>query len=510
MSAVAKSLIIATCGLVFAVFIGTQLGQGSWMLPGSIGLAGLLIGLYGLFFKAIRLEALILGFLVFGYIVGNRGFAQLTLTQSSPIYFGEAGMIACLALLGARAALKREPLIPRTPLSKAILVFLLLGAARLGADLFLNLSPAPSIVTIRDSATVYYALFFFIAYRVGLDPVGRRLMERCVLIGCIALLPVFLIQFFIAPDLFNRITFRGYPLIAHKGDLTTTYLAFSSFYFFLRPARGVRLFFLRGLSVIFFVGMLMLMARAALIGWGCAAFLLLLARRLQFLAIQACIALFALIILGALHLGEQSAVYTRLADKVESITDISGSHSYRGEVGDYSADNNQFRVVWWRNVFDETLRKGPIFGLGFGYDLAAGFLRNYYANTIANWDARSPHSIWVTVLGRMGFLGLLSFAIIVLWIVRNAVAAAREVARGRESTNTLAFWSGAIIILGSASFGVVLEGPMGGILFWSFLGLAASQTAKRAPKLSTVRTAEPVIKHFRKCLLPVLLVSVLL
>ena len=480
MSAVAKSLIIAIFGLLFAVFIGTRLGQGSWMLPGAIGLAGLLIGLYSVFFKAIRLEALILGFLVFGYIVGNRGFAQLTLTQSSPVYFGEAGMMACLALLASRAALKRERVIPRTPLSLAIVAFITLGAVRLAMDLFLALSPASSIVTIRDSATVYYALFFFIAYRVGLDPVGRRLLERCVLIGCIALLPVFLIQFFIAPDLFNRITFRGYPLIAQKGDLTTTYLAFASFYFFLRPARGTGLLFLRALSVVFFVGMLMLMARAALFGCGCAALLLLLARRPQFVFYQAAIGFVAFIMLALFQFGQtkgDSNVVTRLTDRVESMVDLSSSHSYRGNTGDSSADNNQFRIVWWRSVYDEMLRKGPVFGLGFGYDLAAGFLRNYYANMFPNWDTRSPHSVWVTVLGRMGFLGLLSFTIVVFLIVRNAIAAARQVAHRRATAQTLAFWTGAIIILGSASFGVVLEGPMGGVLFWTFLGLAASQIA---------------------------------
>ena len=81
-------------------------------------------------------------------------------------------MMVCLALLLSRVALKHERLIPRTPLSTAVLIFLIAGAVRLVADLFLNLSPATTLVTIRDSATVYYALFFFIAYRVGSDPVG--------------------------------------------------------------------------------------------------------------------------------------------------------------------------------------------------------------------------------------------------------------------------------------------------------------------------------------------------
>src|SRR5438270_2345096 len=271
MSAAVRSLIIAMFGLVLALYFGALLGQGSWLLPGALGGSVALVGIYLLFFRAIRLEALILGFLLFGYIVGNRGFAQLTVTSHAPTYLGELGMITCLALLGFRLALKREHIIPHSTLAFAIILFFVVGMVRLYCDLFLHVSPAPAFVTIRDAATVYYALFFFIAYRVGSSGIGRRLIENIILIACIVLLPVFIIQFFAAPDFFNRITVRGYPLIAQKGDLTTTYLAFASFYFFLQPAEGAKRFLCRVMSIVFFVGMLMLMARAALFGYACAA-----------------------------------------------------------------------------------------------------------------------------------------------------------------------------------------------------------------------------------------------
>jgi O-Antigen ligase len=487
MSASVRSLIIAFFGLILALFFGSLLGQGSWT-PALIAGSLVLVGGYIIFFRTIRLEAIILTVLLSGYIIGNRGFAQLSFTQNTPLYLGEAGMVVCLALLASRVALKHERLIPRTALSGAITIFLALGAVRLAADIFLKLSPAATMVTIRDSATVYYAAFFFIAYKVGFDPIGRRLIERCILAACIVLLPVFLIEFVLWPDLFDRFTFRGYPLIAQKGDLTATYLAFASFYFFLYPARGLGRVMLRLLAILFFLGILVVTARSAIFGYACAAGLLLLARRPQFVFYQTATVVAALLLAGLMEIGgmyHQNSSYSRVADKLESMTDVSGNHSYRGETGDYAIDNNQFRIVWWRSVFDETLKKGPFFGLGFGYDLSAGFLRNYYSNQFANWDTRSPHSIWVTVLGRMGFLGLLSFTTVVFLVVRESISAARKVARGREAPNTLAFWIGALIILGSASFGVVLEGPMGGILFWSFLGLAASQTeigkAKEVP-----------------------------
>jgi O-Antigen ligase len=478
MSAVVQSVLIAIVGLIVAVIVGAQLGGGSWIVPIVIVALGLLFAIYKIFLKAIRIEALILGFLIFGYIVGNRGFAQLTLTSASPVYLGETGMLCCIGILLTRLALKREQLIPKSHLSMAIVVFLAIGAVRLCCDVFLHLSPATTVVTLRDSAVVYYALFFFIAYKIGSDAVGRQLLERCVLLACIALFPVFVIQFFAAPEFFNRITVRGYPLIAQKGDLTTTYLAFASFYFFLQPAKGAKLFLFRTLSIFFFVGMLMLMARAALFGYACAVGLLLWARKPQFVLYQVAIGLVALILIASLQIGHikgESNVVTRLTDRVQSMMDVTGSGKYRGTVGDYSANNNEFRTVWWTTVLNETINKNPIFGLGFGYDLSASFVTNYYSNYYSNWDTRSPHSVWVTLFGRLGIVGWLSFLLIAILIVRSSLRTASLVARGKLPASALAFWTGVIIILGSASFGVVLEGPMGGVLFWSLLGLAASQ-----------------------------------
>ena len=480
MSAAIRSLIIAIAGLIVAIVLGSQVGSGSWVLPLLIFGGILIFGIYKLFFKAVRVEALILGFLIFGYIVGNRGFAQLTLTHTSPVYLGEAGMIVCLAILGSRLALKRERFFPKTPLGYSIIAFLLIGAIRLYGDLFVTLNPAPTVVTLRDSATVYYALFFFIAYNVASDPIGKRVLERFILIACAVLLPVFIIQFFAFPDFFNRITVRGYPIISQKGDLTATYLGLASFYFFLRSGRPSVVLLLRTLSVICFVGMLVLMGRASMVGFAFAAVLLLVARRPQFVFYQVAISCLVLLLVGVLEvaqLNEKGGFLDHLTDRVESMTDLSGTGTYRSRAGDIAASNTQFRTVWWQTVFDETVQKGPWFGLGFGYDLTAGFMRAYFPTGGGEDTAttRSPHSIWMTIFGRMGVIGLLSFIAVSISICRNALRTARLVARRKQPAETLGHWCAVLVILGSASFGVVLEGPMGGILFWSLLGLAASQ-----------------------------------
>ena len=79
------------------------------------------------------------------------------------------------------------------------------------------------------------------------------------------------------------------------------------------------------------------------------------------------------------------------------------------------------------------------------------------------------------MFGRLGFVGLLAFLAIVIQIVLLAIRYASEVRKTKSFGSGLALWTALIIILLSACFGVVLEGPMAAIPFWTFLGLLASE-----------------------------------
>lgn len=499
MSAFAKSVVISIIGLLFAVVLGVQLGEGDWGLPILIliGCAGTLLYLF--FFRSVQIEAPIVGFLLFGYIVGNRGFAQISLGgPGTPLFLGEVGLAVCLGVLGLRMAVRRERPIPNLQLAWIIVALLILGGARLYLDAVMRVNKVVPITAVRDSATIYYALFFFIVYRLGQRAPDRRFLERWIYFGCLALLPVVAVQFF-APEFFFKVTFRGVPVVYPKGDLLATFLGFSSFYLFLKPGSGTARMFSRGLSVAMFASMLALMSRASFVGVAAAALLLLRARQPKFVMYQIVMGGCALLALGLLKISNvhgDSEMAAKLADKVQSITDVSGTGSYRSRTGQISSSNNQYRLVWWQSVFNETMEKGPVFGLGFGADLAKSFVREYYGNRATDTSVRSPHSIWFTILGRLGLVGLAVFATIALLILRGALAAARLVAAGHAPPFTLAHWCAVLSLLGSASFGVVLEGPMGGILFWSFLGLAASQAAPRLePRRIEKREAETWAKH---------------
>ena len=495
-TAFAKLIVVGFLGLVLALFLGTLIGQSSWLLPATLAAIGIVSFLYLIFFRSTRPETVILASLIFGYIVGNRGFAQVSLGgQNSPLFIGEVGLAVCLALMAVRLAVARERPVPNTPLAWAIIGFLAIGGVRLYLDAVIGLSRSSPVTALRDSAAVYYAAFFFIAYRVGQQESERQLVHRWTMAACVLLLPIAVVQL-LAPDAFNAVTFRGVPVIFQKGDLLTCYLAFSSYYFFFQPARGLAKFALNVASLVALALMLTFSSRAALVGFALCAGLLLIAHRPRFLLWQFAAVCAALIFMGLVKLAdvnEGSGAVTRLSDKIQSMTDITGTGHYRGETGEISAANNQFRLVWWQTVFDETMEKGPWFGLGFGDDLTRKFLQRYYLGRGESY-VRSPHSMAVTMFGRMGWIGLTSFVAVAAVAAAGAIRAAARVRRGTAALPTLAPWMAAAILLGASMFGVVLEGPMGGILFWSFLGLAASQPrgeSAPAPKAVPVRAGRP-------------------
>ena len=156
-------------------------------------------------------------------------------------------------------------------------------------------------------------------------------------------------------------------------------------------------------------------------------------------------------------------------ERVASLIDPMGTGSYQGEETFNKGDNNRFRLVWWSEVIGETIETSPLYGLGFGYDLSARFQRVYYAIASDDFNARSPHSIAVTVFARMGFVGLGLFLGIIAQMVFWVWRAAR-----RDDLERLTPALMAMMVFTSACFGVVLEGPMGAVVFWVMLGAAAA------------------------------------
>jgi hypothetical protein len=120
------------------------------------------------------------------------------------------------------------------------------------------------------------------------------------------------------------------------------------------------------------------------------------------------------------------------------------------------------------------METSPFLGLGFGYDLAARFLRTYERDLGEEFEARSPHSYLITIMGRTGIIGVVFFLGILTCIVKYTVREFQWIRKGIFTPMTLQWWCFIWITLATAMFGVVLEGPMAAVPFWTLLGVATA------------------------------------
>jgi hypothetical protein len=150
-----------------------------------------------------------------------------------------------------------------------------------------------------------------------------------------------------------------------------------------------------------------------------------------------------------------------------------------------SSDSNleatkQFRLAWWSKIVAYSVF-GPHFwgGKGFGINLADddGFQ--------GDGSLRAPHNSHFTVLARMGVPGF------VLWLLLQlafGIQLLRSViAHGRGGDAEVAAIGGWILVYWTAmmvntSFDPYLEGPQGGIWFWTLFGLGLV-VIRHAPRL---------------------------
>lgn len=148
-------------------------------------------------------------------------------------------------------------------------------------------------------------------------------------------------------------------------------------------------------------------------------------------------------------------------------------------------ETKQWRLDWWNDIFGYTLY-GRYFwdGKGFGINLADD--DGYQVED--DGSLRNPHNGHYTMLARGGVPGF------VLWILAQASWGCGIVAGYLRSRRLgQCRWNGLFLFLFAywlafmlnASFDVFLEGPMGGIWFWTVygVGLAAMSLYRHSPEV---------------------------
>lgn len=464
--------LIVSLGIAASVAAAYQLANESTALATllALGIAWLVLEWAG----GARPEAWALAAALFGYIVANRGFAQLLLTQQFPLLPAEAALAAGLAATVLRTILRQTVAGWRDALNFAVILWILLGSARLWPDVRTH-----GAVALRDFATIYYALFFFVAQGLALHPPSTRLLRR-TLLAAFALLPFTFYIYTRHGEILQRFTFRGAPLVFYKDDLIAAYL-FAGFFLVMTVPRWPIWLRLALTAASFAMALSINSSRAAIVGLVTTSAWWAVARQWRPLQWQATLATAGVVGLALAAVVDREPIErSRLFQYYEhfvSMVDVSGTRSYVHENRFYVGDNNRFRLVWWQAVADETWETSPAFGLGFGHDLSARFLRTYQVDLGEDFNTRSPHSIIFTVLGRMGVVGLLAWLGIMVAMIIRTLHLARLARASTDVLPALGWWSVAWVLLASACFGVVLEGPMGAVVFWTTLGLANATTA---------------------------------
>jgi hypothetical protein len=181
------------------------------------------------------------------------------------------------------------------------------------------------------------------------------------------------------------------------------------------------------------------------------------------------------------------------------VRSIAGDDSAQGHGG-----TKQWRLIWWGNIIRYTVF-GPYRWTGKGFGVNLALEDGPSGMTPEESSLRSPHNGNMTVLARMGVPG------ITLWSALNFVFAFRLLQAYRRANRSgsqfwggtnlwiLCFWFAAFI---NMSFDVYLEGPQGGVWFWSIIGLgvAALRVQAHEARQLLVQTAnsESVPHHAQR------------
>lgn len=470
MEPIVRQRVIAAGSLALALLAGWQIAEGSY------GLAACLAGTGALFALQYILEpvpdAMLAGMVIVGYLVGNRGFAQLH-PANLPLLPAETVLLVAIPCLFWRSAFARRLPFRTDALNIAILLWIVLSSIRLPFD-----TRAYGFMALRDFAMVYYAAFFYLGQAWSATEANRRFLRRCLTTGLAIGAPVFCL-FTVRPDWFiSHLTIGGVPLIYIKSDVAGAFMAAGVFWFAgnVQNTRNIRSIAPMTLCL-FAVGISNSRAAAVAVvaglGW------LVVLRHWRTLQVFGAILGIVLCAMLAHAVITPKPIATtplyRLYEASLSVLDYTGSQTYQSaDLGD-KPDNNQFRLVWWKSVIDETREENPWLGLGFGRDIAAQFLRIYYPEGDEEFTARSPHNFVLSTFARTGVIGLSSFAFCLMAIARATWKSSR-VSADQGKHDVPQYWLASWAIFVSACFGVVLEGPMGAVVFWTLLGIANADT----------------------------------
>jgi hypothetical protein len=411
-----------------------------------------------------------------------------------PLYWGE--FVLALGLWKLAPWIRGTGYLSRTrDVAVLILLFMTLGAVLTVPSL-----PRWGLDALRDAAMWYYGAFFFIGLALtSRPPVADRVWRILRIVWIFAMV-------WNTADIVSRhrlshlgpiIPWRGVPILfngTHEGGQN---LALGALIVLCTTAlchRPVVRSILGGLSLLGLAVFAMSEGRGMRVGIAAGVLVVLAAgfgrgRRSHFnerLLILTLAAIPVIVLAGL--------VFSSRLEKIAHLDRFA-----QADPSDPQGTAN-WRVVWWKNLYDHVMATNPVFGIGFGESL---HIYNPFLEGIEDeLVVRSPHNFNITVFTRMGILGLCLWAGILivgigaLWMRVWSGVTARGQPYTDERRDELAFWIVMLVCtVVNSSFGVLMEGPVLGIWFWFALGFASGRS------LTSGVSLDPVRRHLARLIL---------
>lgn len=449
--------------------------------PASAALSGRRVGAAA---PAAKSFLWFMGFLLVGYAFGGRGFAYLGLP---PVFVGEVGFLLAL-LVVARYVI---PAVWGHPLVWLLVLFMTWGALRTVP--FLG---AYGIDALRDGAQWGYALFALAVavavLRCGLLSAGPAAYGR--------VFPYLLLWLVVATVVWRFMGFEsprwpwgqgaqgGVEIMDLKYGDVGVHLAGAAAFMALglgrRPLRSA-VWWLLWLVAFAAVATI---TRGGMLTVACVLAALTVLRpfsRWHTLAAIMLLGFAALAVTGIeIDTGRDHRSISAHDIWLNISSIVASDETIEGRTG-----TMEWRLEWWQTIIDYTVH-GPYFwqGKGFGINLADadGF------QVLADGSLRSPHNGHLTLLARGGVPGFALWVLLqgafALYLFGAYIADRRD---GRSQWANVELWVllywGAFMVNGT--FDVFLEGPQGGIWFWSLFGYGLAFLVAREHTLATTRFA---------------------
>jgi len=462
--------------LAFVVFLfialsaAVSLGSGDYVWPAVLGLASFGIVLIVTVGRRLPLDMAVLCVSVAGFYVLGKGFAYLNV--GGFLFAGEATLAIMLLGYLHRLINGRYPLVPKSPMAIALMILGLYALIRLPIDFDTH-----GLMALRDACVIYYTLFFFVAYQLGLQEAVQKWAPAFLIVATFpGLLLDILNQF--APGVYlalTSVTVKGNPIMLNHPDAIHQAIFGLILFAAVQTESGRRF---RGLSFI-----LMLVLTAYMLGTGRGAnyvtfvvlvTFLLLARRMMLLV---SLGMGVAFLMCALFIFAE--INPRLgAKRVRQITDqlsviFNPGKGLKSKTTD--ADTAGWRLFWWKHITQDVNRENPIFGLGFGTDIATEMHKRFFRSAVASPEisrTRGAHNAFFTVLARMGWLGALFFLgvfFVQLWYFLQAIQLLRT---NRLPPSQAFLWGSNICGFVITFFQYAWEASYSAVPFWTCLGLS--------------------------------------